>query len=166
MSNVAELLTRQGEHGRVQTIAADSTVLLAAKKLRSQGIGCLLVVDPDGKLVGVLSERDIVSKVVAESADTNLVDVAQVMTADVISCCPDTPCQQAEKIMDENNIRHLPVVRYAKPIGMISTRDVLHHRLDQAEQVARHQHSLLKGLETQHPGITNIQKDASGRIVI
>ncbi|MFP4354841.1 MAG: cyclic nucleotide-binding/CBS domain-containing protein [Phycisphaerae bacterium] len=166
MAKISELLARQCDASKVQSISAESTVLLAARKLRSQGIGCLLVVEQNGHLAGVVSERDIVAKVVAESGDTNLISVGKIMTNRVISCSPETSTDQAEKLMAENNIRHLPVVRNNKPVGMVSMRDIMSERLSQAQKIARQQSSLLKGLESQHPGITNIQKDASGRIVI
>ena len=166
MSTVAELnVIKENGSGPV-TIAPDATVLLAARKLRSHHVGCLMVVDSEGRLVGVVSERDIVAKVTAEAADPNLTSVRDVMTANVISCPLSTTIAQAQKIMTDNNIRHLPVVRGTAPVAMISTRDILRHRLDAAERVARQQTALLKGLETQYPGITSIQKDSHGRIVI
>jgi CBS domain-containing protein len=166
MSTVADLQKLVDNHHSVLTIGPEATVLLAAQKLRSHRVGCLAVVDETGHLIGVLSERDVVQKVVAEAGDPSRLTVADIMTTKVVACSPRTSIDEAHKLMSDNNIRHLPIVRGQTPIALISIRDLLIHRLMQAQNLAGRQRSVLDGLETQHPGITSIRTDDHGRIVI
>jgi CBS domain-containing protein len=166
MSTVADLQKLTDTRYSVLTIAPDAAVLLAAQKLRNHRVGCLIVVDEQNHLVGVISERDIVQKVVAETRDPSSVRVDEIMTDRVIACTAKASLEEAQRLMTENNIRHLPIVNGQKPLALISSRDLLVHRLHQVQNLATRQRSMLDGLENQHPGITNIRTDDHGRIVI
>jgi len=103
-----------------------------------------VVTGDDDQLVGVVSERDIINRVVALGVDPSTELVKNVMTADVTYCQPDTPMDAAQAIMAERHIRHLPVVKDGVAVGMISSRDVMvgqlqaeRDRKTAAEQVAR-----------------------------
>jgi len=113
----------------VITISPESTVLDAAHVMRNHDVGCLLVTDDRGDVAGILSERDIVAKVVAQSADPCAVRVRQVMTADVITCTPWTTIEQAQQLMAQHRVRRLPVVDGGRPVAMLSAEDVLSHQL-------------------------------------
>jgi CBS domain-containing protein len=166
MASVGELQKLTDSRFNVLTIAPDATVLLAAQKLRNHRVGCLVVVDEDNHLLGVLSERDIVQRAVAERLDPSATSVGEIMTDRVIACSPNASLEDAHKLMSENNIRHLPILKGRTPLALISSRDLLVHRLQEVQNLAGHQRSMLDGLESQHPGITNIQTDGHGRIVI
>jgi CBS domain-containing protein len=166
MSTVADLQKLLESHHNVLTIGPEATVLLAAQKLRTHRVGCLVVINEDGHLIGVLSERDVVQKVVAEAGDPSRLTVSDIMTTQVVACSPKASIEEAHKLMSDNNIRHLPIVRSQAPVALISVRDLLTHRLMQAQNLAGRQKSVLDGLETQHPGITSIRTDDHGRIVI
>ena len=155
-----------GRLEKVLTIDADCTVAQAAQTMERHRVGCLLAVDCEKKVVGILTERDIVNEVVARSADPNEVPVCEIMTADVVSCDVDTSITKAQEIMARHSIRHLPILHAGEPVGMISIRDILAHQLSAVREIARQQSRVLQQLETQHPGITQLETDQAGRIVI
>lgn len=152
---------------RVLTARVDATVTWAAKEMKRNSVGCLVVVDETRKVLGILTERDIISKVVAEEIDCATVNVGEAMTTAVISIGPSASISEAQKIMARHHIRHLPIIHpNGTLLGVISSRDVLEQQLHTVSAIARMQTRILQDLETEHPGITNLKKDACGRIVI
>ena len=129
-------------------------------------VGCVLVTSPAGKIVGILTEQDIVRKVVAAGANAANVTVADVMTRNVVACTGETEIVKAQKIMAERGIRHLPVIDGGKLKGMISSRDIMRRQLQQANETIRRQRELLEGAERQNPELFHLRRDKSGRIVI
>jgi len=150
----------------VVTVQASDTVAHAAERMLKHSVGCLVVINANEQIAGILSEQDIVRKVVAPQADPALTRVAAVMTRDVIACTSETELARVEKIMAERGIRHVPVVENGRLKGMISSRDVMSQQLRHAHELLRRQNELLDDIERDHPGITRIQRDALGRIVI
>lgn len=124
----------------VVTIREDETITEAARKMRSNDVGCLIVTDNCGKLVGIITERDISSRAAANLLDLEKEQVCKIMTKDVIWCSPDTEPRKARELMAANHIRHLPVVKDGKAIRMYSLRDIVQEQLIEgrlaAEQVA------------------------------
>ncbi len=154
------------QEGKVMTIMADADVITAARQMHKSDIGCLVVVDSDARVVGIVTERDVLVKVVACAANPAVVRVADIMTVEVVSCETGTSISEAERIMAVHRVRHLPIVDDDMPVGMISSRDVMAYELSAAKAVANQQYRLLDDLEKQFPGITNLRKDAAGRVVI
>jgi CBS domain-containing protein len=150
----------------VLTVDPDQSVAEAAEKMRSHNIGCLVVIGQAERIVGILTERDIISKVVAVGGDAKDVLVAEVMTRKIVACSLDTPLSRAQQIMAQHGIRHLPIVENGRPVGMISSRDMLAHQLQAVQAVVRRQGMVLHQLEKEHPGITRIETDRAGRVVI
>ena len=114
--------------GQVLTIDASASVASAATSMKADHVGCLVVVD-GRKIVGILTERDIVEQVVAASADPAAIAVRHIMTEHVISCPTTAPVKEAQRVMAAHGIRHLPVVDHGVPVGMVSSRDILAHEL-------------------------------------
>jgi signal-transduction protein with cAMP-binding, CBS, and nucleotidyltransferase domain len=154
------------KNGKVLTISADASVAAAARGMSRHGIGCLVVMDKKLRVAGILTERDIMSKVVAAAADPTRTPVADVMTTTVISCSLDTEVEEAMEIMGQHGIRHLPIIEGEKVRGMISSRDILAHRLTTVDALVRQQTNVLAELERQHPGITRVDVDPGGRLVL
>ena len=111
------------------TIKEDATIAKATKKMRDHEIGCLVVLNTDDKFTGVLTERDILSKVSTKSMARNNVLVSEIMTTNPIFCTMDDTIEKIEQLMAEHKIRHLPVVENGTPVSMISSRDVIAYRL-------------------------------------
>jgi len=101
-----------------------ATVQDAAKEMKGEGIGSLIVID-SGKPVGIITESDILKKVVAEGLDSSKILVDEVMTSPIITVKPDTTIEEAIKTMGELKIRRLPVVENDKLVGMTTQKDIL-----------------------------------------
>jgi CBS domain-containing protein len=151
---------------RLITIVPDAFLREAATKLSRHQIGCLPVVDAAGGLLGVLSERDLVSRGLAVGRDGDRTRVEEIMTTDIVTCPGNMTVHEAEKLMAHRRIRHLPVTRGGRVVGILSMRDVLAESLRSWKDLARSQSALLDDLESTHPGISQIRRDKSGRVVI
>ena len=151
---------------KVLTVKPDDTVASAARTMTDRHVGCLLVADERERVVGILTERDIIANVVSKSQDPLHTHIADVMTRKVVGCTMATPIPRAQQVMAEHGIRHLPIMENGKPIGMISSRDILSHQLETVRAIARRQSKILNDLEGRHPGISKIDRDNSGRVII
>jgi len=151
---------------KVVTITSDDSIKSAASKMTMHNIGSLLVVDNHGRIKGILTERDIVGKVLDKSKDPKQSRVGVAMTQRVIACSMDTPLVRAQQTMTRHGIRHMPILEDGRPIGMISNRDILAHQLVTAHNTLRAQSEIFANLETAYPGINRLKHDNSGRIVI
>lgn len=110
------------------TIPAGGKLGLALDRMVENRVGALLVVDNDGKLVGILTERDYVRKVVGLIPDYAHQPLREFMTAEPETVAPDDRLAVALQKMDIGGYRHLPVVEEdGRPVGLISVRDVIRH---------------------------------------
>lgn len=115
----------------------DISVRAAAKLMMERSVGALLMVK-DEKLVGILSERDIMNKVVAAGLNPDQTPVSEVMVHHVMTISPDRPLAEALHMMREGLFRHVPVVdAQYHPLGMVSARDALSGDLADFEQEIR-----------------------------
>lgn len=107
-----------------QVLPLDATLYEAARIMRDEGIGDVLVTYA-GRLCGVVTDRDIVVRAVAESRDTSLTPLGDVCTADLTTVAPDDDTDTVARLMEEQAVRRLPVVdgRY-RPIGIVSLGDL------------------------------------------
>jgi CBS domain-containing protein len=112
------------QNRRVYSIAADSSVLEAARFMMEHSIGALPVLR-DGELVGIISERDVMNRVVAAGRLPGHTQVAEVMTANPRSVSPDESVDECLFLMKEFGFRHLPVCNDKQLKGLISLRDLL-----------------------------------------
>jgi len=115
--------------GKVLAIRENSTVAQAAKKMTDNNIGCLAVFDTNKNFAGVITERDILAKVIAKNIPPSNALVANIMTANPVSVAMDTSIEVLEQLMAENQIRHLPVLDNDRPVGMVSSRDLIAYQL-------------------------------------
>ena len=128
MATILDLLARKG--AQVFSVSSAASVREAAAVMNQQGVGALLVVDGD-RMVGLLSERDVLRRVVAEGRDPALTPVKHVMTRDVVSIAPEQSLDAARELFMQRRIRHLPVLdETARLMGMISIGDVNAWMLD------------------------------------
>lgn len=109
----------------IQSILPGNTVFECAEKLSQLKIGALIVMDND-KLVGIVSERDILRKVVTINGDSKKIRVDAIMTKEqeLITVLPTTTVREAMRIVTEKRIRHLPVLENGKLVGLISIGDL------------------------------------------
>jgi CBS domain-containing protein len=104
-------------------IAGEATVTEACRRLHEQRIGALAVLDGDG-LAGILSERDVISRVIAAGRDPAATLVREAMTPDPRTIDHEGSLADALQAMLDGHFRHLPVTRDGAVIGMISMRDI------------------------------------------
>src|SRR5262245_3411979 len=109
------------------TIPDDASLGYALQRMVDEEIGALLVTDAAGKLVGILTERDYLTKVVGIIADFAHLPLQTVMTRDPETVGVNDTLAFALHKMDVGGYRHLPVVEAGKPVGIISVRDVIRH---------------------------------------
>lgn len=108
----------------LKTISPDASVEAAAKKMRDNHISSLLV-EEAGNYIGVLTETDVVKKVVAEGKDLFKTKVKMVMTSSIISMDFSRPLIEAYESMAAKQFRHLPVTKDGKIIGLVSAKDLM-----------------------------------------
>jgi CBS domain-containing protein len=126
-----------GKGGNVITINPTADVIAAAKLLAEHGIGAVVVLGADHRIVGILSERDIV-QALAEHGEAVLSEpVGQVMTREVQTCSEDDTIGDLMVRMTTGRFRHLPVVRQGRLIGIVSIGDVVKSRVEEIDQEAK-----------------------------
>jgi len=108
------------------SFTSESTVSEIADMMDLKDIGAVPIINQDNLLIGILSERDIVRRLVKTGRDSDLVTAHDIMTKEIKSVQLDTSIDEAQRIMTENNIRHLPVVdQNHKLINFLSQRDLI-----------------------------------------
>lgn len=107
----------------VHTIPPDLSVYDCAKKLCELHIGALLVIDKE-KLVGIISERDIIHTLIANKGDISTLKVADLMTKELLTVPPTMTVREAMRLVTEKRFRHLPVIEDDKLIGIVSIGDL------------------------------------------
>jgi len=108
----------------VFTVAPTATVVEAARIMKTEKIGCLIVVKSAGKPVGIVTESDFLRKVLAEDKTLETL-VGDVMTADIKTITEEETIEQAAKVMTLHRIRRLPVVTEGKLSGIVTLKDVV-----------------------------------------
>jgi CBS domain-containing protein len=120
MKQLAELI----EDRPLVHVAMTDTVRDVALRMREKNVGAVAVLD-GGKLVGIFSERDVVTRIVAENRDASQTPIGLVMTKELIVADPSEDIGDAVQKMVAGKCRHLPIVRGGNLLGMISIRDLL-----------------------------------------
>ena len=128
---VAAILRAKGS--TVVRVESRASVADALKILKRERIGAVVVADDDVSVDGILSERDIVHGLAERGADALALPVTALMTREVITCSEDRSLEDLMRDMTEHRIRHLPVVRDGRPIGIVSIGDVVKYRLDELQ---------------------------------
>jgi CBS domain-containing protein len=106
-----------------RSIGASATVVEAARLMREQHIGSLPITDGE-QLVGLITDRDITTRVVAEAADIETTSVGDVSSQDLISVEPDHELDEALNLMARHQVRRLPVVEDGRLVGIVAQADI------------------------------------------
>jgi CBS domain-containing protein len=134
---------------RVISTSPDASVFEVAERMGTERIGAMVVLD-GGKLVGLISERDIVARVVAKRRAPGDTRVAEIMTTKVQTISEGSSCDDALEMMHRGRFRHLPLTdRGGKVIGMISIRHLIWERMD---ELALKNADLVAFISTDGPG--------------
>ena len=130
-NTVSTVLEKKGY--KVVTVAPDDAVAAVVQILSRNRIGAAPVLDGESRLVGIISERDIVSGTAAHGDRVLSLRVDQLMTREVKTCSPDDHIIELMETMTLQRIRHLPVVRSGQLLGILSIGDVVKQRLEEAQ---------------------------------
>jgi CBS domain-containing protein len=117
------ILVRHAMTESPQTITPDMNASDAAGMMRSEDVGVLPVVD-GGRLVGLVTDRDLVLRVLADRKNPMEVSVGDIATTATITVTPDMKLSEARELMEEHKVRRLPVMKGAELVGILSIGDV------------------------------------------
>jgi CBS domain-containing protein len=139
-----------GKGRDVWSVHSENSVYEALEVMAEKNIGAVLVMDGE-KLAGIFSERDYARKVILEGKSSRDTPVREVMTERVIAVRPDQSVEGCMALMTEKRIRHLPVMRDDKVVGVISIGDIVKAVISQQANQIEHLESYIT---TGHPEVT------------
>ena len=131
MKPVSELL--KNRNSTVHQVNPSVSVFEALQLLADYGVGALTVME-NGKLVGVVSERDYTRKVALQGKNSKETKVADIMTREVVTVTPSTEASACMVLMSQKKIRHLPVLNGTEVVGLISIRDLMDDIIAEQQQ--------------------------------
>jgi CBS domain-containing protein len=132
--NVATILKVKGRE--VVTSPPDKSLLDIADILGKHGIGCVVITGPDGKVAGIVSERDIVREISRAGSKVLKEPVEKCMTKTVVTCRESDTIDRLMAEMTAHRFRHMPVVERGRLCGLVSIGDVVRMRIAEAEMEA------------------------------
>ena len=135
---VSDILSQKG--GNVFTVSPETSVADVSRELSVRRIGSVLVLDEDGGVAGIVSERDLVRALASQGASALELEAWQVMTREVVTCDPDASIDEVMEVMTSGRFRHLPVVRHGELLGLVSIGDIVKSCLEET----RHEAEALK----------------------
>lgn len=130
--------------GPVYRIEVDASVLNAARTMNDHHIGGLVVTRGD-EVIGIFTERDVLTRIVAAQRDPSSTPVKDVMSSPVACCTTSTTLEECRTVMTEKRIRHIPVVDDNRLVGMISIGDILAKRNADQQDTIRYLQDYLYG---------------------
>jgi diguanylate cyclase (GGDEF)-like protein len=126
---VSEVKQIQNFNDELFDIGQNVTIADAAQQMSLHQVGSLAVFDENRNFVGIITERDMLSKVLAKSLSPKETLVRDIMTSSVFSCTPQSSINEAESLMAGHQIRHLPILQDGRAVAMLSGRDLIAYRL-------------------------------------
>ena len=143
-STVSILLQQKGPE--VFSVRPDQTIETVVMLLRDKGIGAVLVTDDNEKILGILSERDIVRRMADTPGQTLPQEVQGLMTSKVVTCHPDDELVSVLRRMTDGRFRHMPVTDHdGNVLGLITIGDVVNFRLNELEYEALRMKQMIVG---------------------
>lgn len=132
--NVATILKLKGRS--VATARPDCSLLEVTAKLHAKRIGAIIVVGDNGRVAGIISERDVIRAIAEGGVAALQRPISDVMTADVVSCQEASMLDELMELMTQGRFRHLPVMEDGSLVGIISIGDVVKNHVAEVEMEA------------------------------
>lgn len=129
--NIAQILKAKGR--AVATARPDTTLTEVSEKLAQKKIGAIVVVGDSGKVVGIISERDVIRAISEQGASVLTKPVSDFMTRSVVSCNELTTLDEMMALMTSHRFRHMPVMEDGALVGIVSIGDIVKHHLAEIE---------------------------------
>ena len=139
---VSALIERKGSD--VFAVASTITIAEAVAEMNRKRVGCIIIIDA-GKIAGIFTERDVLSRVVGADLNPKTVRVSEVMTKNVLSITPDATVEQTMVIFAEKKCRHLPVIENGQLKGLVSIGDISRWVADVSRAEADHLKNYIAG---------------------
>jgi CBS domain-containing protein len=124
------------------TLSQNSTIIEAARAMREADAGPILVTDDGDRLYGIVTDRDIVVRAIAEGQDPNSTKLSDIATRGLNTLSPDDSVADAIRLMRDNDIRRVPIVEGDRPVGIVSIGDLA---------IERDEHSVLADISSEPP---------------
>ena len=112
----------------VTCVGPDATIKEVAKLMQNRHVGCIPVCDSNQKVLGIVTDRDLILRTLACDKDVNQTKVSDVMTTKIYNCTPEAEIEDVEQIMCDCQIRRVPVVENEQLIGIITIGDLAHNK--------------------------------------
>ncbi len=140
---IRDVLAHKGSE--VVSIAVEASVFDAIHLMAQRHTGCLLAMSESGKLAGIVSERDCISKVVLPERSPRDVSVREIMSSKVQYVTPEQTTEEAMALMTHARIRHLPVMSGDQVAGLISIGDLVKHTISAQDLLIRNLEKYIEG---------------------
>lgn len=136
MDTVRDILQEKGK--LVYTVSPESSVYEALETLENKNLGSLVVVEKNGQVDGIFTERDYARKVILKGRSSRETMIRDIMTESPVFVAPDTKIEECMQLMTSKFIRHLPVCDNGELVGIISIGDVVKYLINQKDYVIEH----------------------------
>jgi CBS domain-containing protein len=142
MTLLGQLLDHKGHE--VHAVAAGASVIDAIRSMADNHVGALVVME-DGRLTGIVSERDYARKVVLQGRSSATTAVREIMSSPVVTATPGDTVDHAMRLMTDRRIRHLPVLLGDKVVGVVSIGDLVRSIIDAQRSTIEALQSYIQG---------------------
>lgn len=146
MTKVRNLLSVKGCD--VWSIGPSHSVFQAIEMMALKGVGALPVIDDQGDLTGIISERDYARKIILKSRSSRKTTVSEIMTQDLVTVHEDNTVSECMALMTQRKIRHLPVKRDGRLVGIVSVGDLVKSIIDEQSTAIDQLERYIKGEAT------------------
>jgi CBS domain-containing protein len=143
--SIGSILKQKG--GLVCSVSPTDTVYAAIELMAEKQVGALIVIR-DGKIVGIVSERDYARKVILKGRSSKETTVTEIMSTPVIAVSPEHSVGECMKLISEHRIRHLPVLDRERLVGVISIGDLVNWIISTQSETIRHLEAYITGSPT------------------